>query len=224
MKKLFTLVAMAMMAIGASAQAIIYENDLSQDASLWNEDGTYALWSQFDASQTDGTITKDDNGVAITVGIQTGQLWQPQVEVTPLGAFELYQFDNYKIVITAKYPADQAGKQIQLQLGNWDGNFQEPFEINPTGDFQTDEFVFSDPAPDDRAGCHMLFQCGDVKGTTIVKKIEIWDLDAEPDDATAIKTLKNKAQNGVRYNLAGQKVDANYKGAVIMNGKKFIQK
>ena len=70
----------------------------------------------------------------------------------------------------------------------------------------------------------MLFQCGDVKGTTIVKKIEIWDLDAEPEDATAIKTLKNKAQKNVRYNLAGQKVDANYKGAVIMNGKKFIQK
>ena len=30
--------------------------------------------------------------------------------------------------------------------------------------------------------------------------------------------------NNVRYNLAGQKVDASYKGIVIMNGKKFMQK
>lgn len=30
--------------------------------------------------------------------------------------------------------------------------------------------------------------------------------------------------NGAIYNLAGQKVDKNYKGIVIMNGKKFIQK
>ena len=33
-----------------------------------------------------------------------------------------------------------------------------------------------------------------------------------------------KQQNGVRYNLAGQKVDELYKGVVIMNGRKMIQK
>ena len=33
-----------------------------------------------------------------------------------------------------------------------------------------------------------------------------------------------KAENGVRYNLAGQKVNAGYKGVVIMNGKKMLQK
>ena len=33
-----------------------------------------------------------------------------------------------------------------------------------------------------------------------------------------------KANNGVIYNLAGQKVGKDYKGIVIMNGKKMIQK
>ena len=33
-----------------------------------------------------------------------------------------------------------------------------------------------------------------------------------------------KAENAVRYNLAGQKVNAGYKGVVIMNGKKMLQK
>ena len=40
-----------------------------------------------------------------------------------------------------------------------------------------------------------------------------------------IETVKaNKAFDGAIYNLAGQKVNANYKGVVIQNGKKFIQK
>lgn len=43
---------------------------------------------------------------------------------------------------------------------------------------------------------------------------------------TAIQSVLDKkaAQDGVVYNLAGQKVDANYKGIVIKNGKKMIQK
>ena len=34
----------------------------------------------------------------------------------------------------------------------------------------------------------------------------------------------DKAENGVRYNLAGQKVNNGFKGVVIMNGKKMLQK
>ena len=47
----------------------------------------------------------------------------------------------------------------------------------------------------------------------------------DEDDATAIKTIKAKAgNNGAIYNLAGQKVNAAYKGVVIKDGKKYIQK
>ena len=34
----------------------------------------------------------------------------------------------------------------------------------------------------------------------------------------------NTAKSSVRYNLAGQRVNANFKGVVIMNGKKYVQK
>jgi hypothetical protein len=41
----------------------------------------------------------------------------------------------------------------------------------------------------------------------------------------AIQVVKTaKADNGFIYNLAGQRVDANYKGVVIKNGQKLIQK
>ena len=43
--------------------------------------------------------------------------------------------------------------------------------------------------------------------------------------STGISTVKaQKTQNNVIYNLAGQKVDAGYKGVVIVNGKKMLQK
>lgn len=38
------------------------------------------------------------------------------------------------------------------------------------------------------------------------------------------KVVKPVVENGIRYNLAGQRVDENYKGLVIMNGKKYVVK
>lgn len=44
------------------------------------------------------------------------------------------------------------------------------------------------------------------------------------DPATGISSVKKNQQPSVRYNLAGQKVGANYKGVVIENGKKVVVK
>lgn len=47
----------------------------------------------------------------------------------------------------------------------------------------------------------------------------------ELTDATSVKAIKNVTENnGEVYNLAGQKVNANAKGLVIKNGKKFVNK
>jgi hypothetical protein len=43
-------------------------------------------------------------------------------------------------------------------------------------------------------------------------------------DATGVKTLKTQKANSVITNLAGQRVDKNYKGIVIENGQKRINK
>ena len=42
--------------------------------------------------------------------------------------------------------------------------------------------------------------------------------------ALGTATITAKTKSGVRYNLMGQPVDENYKGIVIQDGKKFIQK
>ena len=52
----------------------------------------------------------------------------------------------------------------------------------------------------------------------------VW-LDGSEEDATAIQTVKKaNAESGAIFNLAGQKVNASYKGVVIKDGKKYIQK
>ena len=42
--------------------------------------------------------------------------------------------------------------------------------------------------------------------------------------STAITTAKTAKQDGATYNIAGQKVDASYKGLVIKDGKKYMNK
>lgn len=46
------------------------------------------------------------------------------------------------------------------------------------------------------------------------------------DAASSINGIQTtgKPQSNVRYNIAGQRVAADYKGIVIINGKKYLQK
>ena len=48
----------------------------------------------------------------------------------------------------------------------------------------------------------------------------------DPFDPTAIENVKAviKVKNGAIYNLAGQRVGENYKGVVVKDGKKMIQR
>ena len=60
---------------------------------------------------------------------------------------------------------------------------------------------------------------GSVDVTTLLKDGAI---PGSPNGIQAVKTAK--AQSNVLYNLAGQKVNSNYKGVVVVNGQKMIQK
>jgi hypothetical protein len=69
------------------------------------------------------------------------------------------------------------------------------------------------------AGIH-TFKKYSGTGNILVSSIEI-----TPVDATGISTIAaEKVANSVIYNIAGQKVSKDYKGLVVKDGKKFIQK
>ena len=178
-------------------------------------EGDYPMWAQFAEGQ-EGGVTSDPEGVAITVGTTTGELWQPQVTVLNEG-LSLAEDNDYAVIVTAKFPCDGT---LQINMGNWDGRDQYTTDVAATGDFQEVTVDFDGYAYNVDGNGFVLFQCGAFQGTTIVKKVVVKD-----KNGTGIKNVKaEKALNNVRYNLAGQKVDANYKGIVIQNGKKFIQK
>ena len=206
MKKIFTLVAMAMMAVGANAQTLIAEKD-------WSGVTDDALpWIQF-ADPANGSAKGGADGIEITVTEDVGQLWQPQANIVE--GFDLSVDENYKVIVNAKLPCDG---QLQVNMGDWGVNFQYDFPVTATGDFQDIEVEFPEYGGD-ATGAHVLFQCGNFVGTTIVKSVKVLH-----KGTSGIKNVKAAKANGARYNLAGQKVDASYKGIVIQDGKKFIQK
>jgi hypothetical protein len=55
-------------------------------------------------------------------------------------------------------------------------------------------------------------------------KIFIMFDDGEATGIESIETTEKADANAPRYNIAGQRVDSNYKGIVVINGKKYIQK
>ena len=54
-----------------------------------------------------------------------------------------------------------------------------------------------------------------------VKKVSLSPIEIPTTPPTAVENVAIK-NDGIRYNLMGQKVDENYKGIIILNGRKMI--
>ena len=167
MKKLLNLLALFLMAVGTNAQTKIAEVDFTTATE-------FTGWSQFDDSQTDGKVELTAEGLAITVGVQTGQLWQPEIMVIGDGSFNLAEDGDYKVVVNAKFPADGT---LQINMGTWSANDQDQFPVKASDGFQTIECDFEGWSVN-AMGAHLLLCCGDFKGTTIVKSVEVYDMSA----------------------------------------------
>lgn len=57
-----------------------------------------------------------------------------------------------------------------------------------------------------------------------VSSCKVTKFNAIPKTPTAVNAIENAESNNVIYNIYGQRVDESYRGIVIKNGKKFIQK
>jgi hypothetical protein len=133
--------------------------------------------------------------------------------------------DVWQKMKTTPFFVDLVGEnpQIRVTTGWWDTNLTAD-DIMPGNELLTDNGngswtlkvdLSTAPALLDLVDDHHLLFTGDRYYPT---KIYF-------GGATGIQAIKNvKSESNVIYNLAGQKVDANYKGVVIMNGKKFMQK
>ena len=146
------------------------------------------------------------------------------------GGFSLEEHHDYMVRLNVKVPSD--GTYV-VNMGSWLTNCIKEVPVSASDDFQVIDIPFSDfwgditdrefkPIEDD---AHVRLAIGLVAGTTVVKKVEVYEVvgsGARGGDKTAINAVKATNADGAIYNLAGQKVDASYKGIIIHNGKKRI--
>lgn len=203
------------------------END-EYDRNLITEMDWEGVWPGiYDASNLEST----DEGLAIT----NSQLWEHPYDGGMTGIahrFPLVQGHDYIIRISLKVPSDGTYWLDMCSWDSWDSGSNYPCEIPVTAsdDFQVIEVECPDYFPKGTKGeeyqnCMVMLGCGQVVGTTIVKKVEVYEVNNSNAKETGITAVHacQKADNAI-YNLAGQKVSSSYKGIVIQNGKKVVMK
>jgi hypothetical protein len=192
----------------------------------WTQQEAFNNWC---SGENGSTAVVGAEGLEINVPSAGDNYWNPQTVVlniegekvadNPDAPAILAEDGQYQVVIVAKHPAGH----LQVNLGTWDDgvSLQKDFDVEEAADFHEIVVDFSEGWPADCfSNVHVLWQSGALPGLSVLKSIQIIDL-----NATAIKTVKaGKKFEGAIYNLAGQKVNASYKGVVIKDGKKYIQK
>lgn len=141
-------------------------------------EGGFPFYAGFGEYQ-EGTVVCTDEGIAINVESTTGQPWNPQIMVVPETYFDLEEGNEYRVVVTAKFPTSGT---LQMNMGSWGCNYQYATDVQSTGDFQDVEIEFPYTCTTSDKDAHLLLQCGDFLGTTIVKKVEIYNVNAIPVD------------------------------------------
>ena len=136
--------------------------------------------------------------------------WGGSTDVQYLAAVNLKsEFDEYTWKFTANYAIDK----IQFAFGLIGGKVYFD-DVSCVEEGNTTEMVINgDFESDDLSKWEVIGYNG--------QKMAIEELGA----TSGIKQItSNKPQSNVRYNLAGQAVDENYKGIIIQNGRKRVNK
>ena len=234
MKKIFTLIAMAVMALGANAQTdpVVYTFD--------NQASTYVLGENCAA----GTYTMDGKeGFSVNYTSTTSEKMQVKVAANEDIFFEYKnskskdnamktgenyaQFDakNYIImipvktgdVVYVKFSAKGSAPTLGIDGSEPPIVANEGAATTCSGKTEADAVVFSATAT--KGGT------AKIKESANGMRLYAIGINKDPNETNAIQTVKaTQANDGAVYNLAGQKVGNDFKGIVIKDGKKMLQK
>ena len=205
MKKLLTLLAMAMMAVDVSAQAVIAEIDWTQESEYYHDLG----WLPQNAT---ASVTKE--GLVIQSTPPDGaNIWEANIPI--LAHIDgLKGNGRYQAKLTVDSPADG-----ELQLDLTDG-MPASTMINVKEGLH--EYTIDFPnLPGWLNDAFLLYQCGHLPGIHIIKKVQIIDLDADLIDDIIYnyyETDKTAEVKGVSKNIIGKIVIPE---TVIHNGEEY---
>ena len=223
MKKIFTLIAAVAFAAGASAQSQTVVLSWNEEPSLSSytdetmsntgSSKNVATWSngysimimRSDKAQSAGSNITVDGTTYKTIKVSNGaqnKLTLPQGKVTK--KITLYSYVNVDAATDrASYWKEIAGvSYTEDGIFSSYKDYENPDKREYTFDAAS-EVTFTNTG---EQCCYVIF------------------IEAEDGESTGIADVKIGAVNGAAYNMTGQQVDASYKGIVIQNGKKYVQK
>lgn len=207
MKKIFSFVVAALAAVTISAEPIQQDIDLSADAWAWG-------WGSSVAAVEGGlqcTITGEWSAVS------TG--WGDLIDMS--------EWDKLVIVVENITGCDGEWWYLKTLIRDEDfvdenTNPQMTFELSKDHNPAETNYLVIDlkqnVAGFDKTRVKVLAIQSQFAGSFLVSRAFLEKEIIE----TAVENVTLR-ENGIRYNLLGQQVDENYKGVVILNGKKMIQ-
>ena len=201
----------------------------------------------------DGVLVEDEGAAWAIIynvaGIEDGTEFTASNGVTfePTKGLKWSALPNDKMVIYRNYPANyggkylftnkacevmipaKAGQVIEIIAGTAKNNkkitSQDVEETFTTDDGETLKGVVVDGTVNYDYKPYTLTVKVANPYISFENNICIQKITVKDAGTSSVKTIQNVTrQNGVRYNLSGQKVGDDYKGIVIMNGKKYMVK
>ncbi len=131
--------------------------------------------------------------------------------ITNIEEVEVVTYGN----ATFKIAAEQGNHDADIKLEAYRCNFLEKKKFTSTDQIKVDDEVVI-------CGQLQWFGTGESRKPQIAQGCYIYSLNGETSSVNAIKT--NAQFSGKMYNVAGQVVNKGYKGLVIQDGRKFVNK
>jgi hypothetical protein len=158
------------------------------------------------------------DGIAIINPCLQDEIWDNWAFV--LANFPLEKGHDYIVRLTLKVPSDGA-YYIELGSLNREEVLSHQVSVKGSDTFQVIDVEYPEyKCCDAKDDGFVILGCGWVVGTTILKEVELLER-TTTTDIFGVKAAKGS--NDTLYNLAGQKVNASYKGIVIQNGNKIMK-
>jgi hypothetical protein len=166
MKKLLSLFATVLIAVGVNAQKVVSEID-------WTQEKFYpAGWIYSEGA----TVSVTSEGLTIEANPkENANYWEPQIPI--IKGFNLEKGGLYQVKITINSPV--AG-ELRLDLGSWDGSgASQAAAINVTKGVKEYTALFLD-YPTGCSDAQVLYQCGKLPGKHVIKEVKVIDLNKAP--------------------------------------------
>ena len=212
MKKIFTLCAIALMAVGVQAETLI--NFAKSQSDGITVSGTTTI----DVVKIK-TNTTNVPGIKFANSYKTdGEVNGNYAELTVEGGFKAGDV----VTIAGAFNNSDDSKLSAVDLFTIDGT--TPTVLFTTQQFINGRLVDDDPVEETftlTEDAEKLYIGRNGNTGTIVTLLTV----KRDGDTDGVQTLTMKANvNGVVYNLAGQQVSATFRGIAIQNGKKVVLK